>query len=68
MDELPEYMKYCYEALLKLYDEIEEELAKEGRAYRMPYAKETVSHTHLHIYLYKYIYLLMFKHIFTIMI
>ncbi|XP_062079640.1 (-)-germacrene D synthase-like [Humulus lupulus] len=42
IDQLPEYMKYCYEALLKLYDEIEEELAKEGRAYRMPYAKETM--------------------------
>ncbi|PON67638.1 Squalene/phytoene synthase [Trema orientale] len=42
MDQLPQYMKYCFEALLKLYDEIEEELAKEGRAYRMPYAKETM--------------------------
>ena len=62
MDQLPQYMKYCYEALLKLYDEIEEELAKEGRAYRIPYAKETVSHmhtdyhTHTRVYIYIYIY------------
>ncbi|KAM6599598.1 hypothetical protein CsatA_019207 [Cannabis sativa] len=41
-DQLPDYMKYCYEALLKLYDEIEEELAMQGRTYRMAYAKETM--------------------------
>ena len=47
MDQLPEYMKYCYEALLQLYDEIEEELTKEDRAYRIYYAKETVRNLYI---------------------
>ena len=43
MDELPEYMKFCYEALLDVYAEIEQELlASEGRLYRIDYAREAV--------------------------
>ena len=43
MDPLPEYMKVCYQALLDLYTEFEETLAKEGNLYRMHYAREAVS-------------------------
>ena len=42
MDKLPEYMRVCYQALLDVYCEIEEEIAKEGRSYRFHYAKEAV--------------------------
>nr|WBW04473.1 terpene synthase [Ficus esquiroliana] len=43
LDRLPEYMKYCYRELLKLYEEIEELLKKEGRgSYRVHYAKEAM--------------------------
>ncbi|RVW37342.1 (-)-germacrene D synthase [Vitis vinifera] len=40
IDQLPEYMRVCYQALLYVYSEIEEEMAKEGRSYRLYYAKE----------------------------
>ena len=42
IDQLPEYMRVCYQALLYVYSEIEEEMAKEGRSYRLYYAKEAV--------------------------
>lgn len=42
MDTLPDYMKYIYQALLGVYEEIEEETAKEGKSYRIYYAKEAV--------------------------
>ncbi|PRQ54464.1 putative lyase [Rosa chinensis] len=42
MDSLPDYMKVCYEALLNVYTEIEDELAKEGNSYRINYAIEAV--------------------------
>ncbi|TQD71980.1 hypothetical protein C1H46_042487 [Malus baccata] len=38
IDELPEYMQTFYRALLNLYNDIEAEMAKEGRSYRVPYA------------------------------
>ncbi|KAB2611225.1 (-)-alpha-pinene synthase-like [Pyrus ussuriensis x Pyrus communis] len=38
VDELPEYMQTFYHALLNLYNEIEEEMVKEGRSYRVLYA------------------------------
>ncbi|ONI12960.1 hypothetical protein PRUPE_4G194400 [Prunus persica] len=37
-NELPDYMKIFYQALLNLFNEIEEEMVKEGRSYRVPYA------------------------------
>ncbi|KAJ4718982.1 Terpene synthase [Melia azedarach] len=40
IDILPEYMKIIYKTLLDIYDEIEEELAKQGRSYRLHYMKE----------------------------
>ncbi|XP_062011925.1 (-)-germacrene D synthase-like [Rosa rugosa] len=42
MDELPEYMKVCYEALLDVYADTEQQLASEGRLYRIDYAKEAM--------------------------
>ncbi|PRQ19009.1 putative lyase [Rosa chinensis] len=42
IDPLPDYMKVCYKALLEVYTEIEEELAKEGKLYRIHYAREAM--------------------------
>ncbi|KAL5546812.1 hypothetical protein UlMin_006499 [Ulmus minor] len=40
IDQLPEYMKFFYKALLDVYSEIEEELRNNGNLYRLDYAKE----------------------------
>ncbi|KAL5565363.1 hypothetical protein UlMin_028527 [Ulmus minor] len=40
IDQLPEYMKFCYKALLDVYSEIEEELRNNGKLYRLDYVKE----------------------------
>nr|TKS11204.1 hypothetical protein D5086_0000074790 [Populus alba] len=40
MHQLPDYMKICYEALLNVYSEIEEKVAKEGWSYRVHFGKE----------------------------
>nr|AIO10965.1 TPS02 [Liquidambar formosana]AMD82310.1 trans-beta-guaiene synthase [Liquidambar formosana] len=42
LDQLPEYMKFVYQALLDVYAEIEEEMSKQARAYRVHYAKEAM--------------------------
>ncbi|KAK9674403.1 hypothetical protein RND81_12G230100 [Saponaria officinalis] len=42
MDELPEYMKVIYEAMLETYNEMEEELVKQGRSYAISYAKDAM--------------------------
>ncbi|KAG2677979.1 hypothetical protein I3760_12G121600 [Carya illinoinensis] len=42
IDQLPQYMKLIYKALLGVYEEIEEEMSKEGRFYRVYYAKEEI--------------------------
>ncbi|XP_011005622.1 PREDICTED: valencene synthase-like isoform X2 [Populus euphratica] len=42
MDHLPDYMKICYEALLNVYSEMEEKVAKEGWSYRVHYGKEAM--------------------------
>ncbi|XP_058735287.1 (-)-germacrene D synthase-like isoform X2 [Vicia villosa] len=39
MDFLPEYMKFCYKALLDVYEEMEQEMVKEGRAFCVNYIK-----------------------------
>uniref|UniRef100_A0A5B7AU55 Putative Terpene synthase 21 isoform 3 n=1 Tax=Davidia involucrata TaxID=16924 RepID=A0A5B7AU55_DAVIN len=49
MDQLPEYMKLCYEALLDVYEEIEEEMAKQGNSYRVHYAKEAFEQRRGHV-------------------
>ncbi|KAL0001134.1 hypothetical protein SO802_014915 [Lithocarpus litseifolius] len=35
IDQLPEYMKLCYKAHLDVYEEIEDEMSKEGKSYLM---------------------------------
>ncbi|TQD91285.1 hypothetical protein C1H46_023129 [Malus baccata] len=40
MDQLPEYMKVCYQVLLDIYSEIHEKLAHEGKLYRIHHARE----------------------------
>ncbi|KAI3807447.1 hypothetical protein L1987_23375 [Smallanthus sonchifolius] len=40
MDELPDYMKLIYKSLLDVYDEMEDIMAKEGKAHHVNYAKE----------------------------
>ncbi|KAH7861040.1 hypothetical protein Vadar_020872 [Vaccinium darrowii] len=42
LDQLPEYMKLCYHALLDVYNMIDEEMAKQGRSYRVNYAKSAM--------------------------
>ncbi|XP_074294146.1 (-)-germacrene D synthase-like [Silene latifolia] len=42
MDELPEYMKTIYQAMLEIYSEMEEEMVKRGRSYAICYAKEAM--------------------------
>ncbi|GFZ04841.1 terpene synthase-like sequence-1,8-cineole [Actinidia rufa] len=42
LDQLPEYMKLCYQALLDVYSMIDEEMAKQGRSYCVDYAKSTM--------------------------
>ncbi|KDP36233.1 hypothetical protein JCGZ_09953 [Jatropha curcas] len=40
MDQLPEYMKLCYMALLDIYDEMERELSEQGSSSYIHYAKD----------------------------
>ncbi|XP_004287071.1 PREDICTED: (-)-alpha-pinene synthase-like [Fragaria vesca subsp. vesca] len=40
MDQLPDYMQPFYITLLDVIDEVEEELTKQGRSYRIHYAKD----------------------------
>ncbi|EOY12592.1 Delta-cadinene synthase isozyme A, putative [Theobroma cacao] len=42
MDRLPAYMKLLYKALLDVYEEMEEVMAKQGKIYRVQYAKEAM--------------------------
>ncbi|KAM5548678.1 hypothetical protein ABKV19_000210 [Rosa sericea] len=42
IDPLPDYMKVCYKALLEVYTEIEKELAKEGKLYRIHYVTDAM--------------------------
>ncbi|KAG6436190.1 hypothetical protein SASPL_101075 [Salvia splendens] len=39
-EELPPYMRICYEALLGVYSEMEDEMAKRGQSYRLQYARK----------------------------
>ncbi|KAG4385644.1 hypothetical protein GLYMA_12G138800v4 [Glycine max] len=40
LDDLPEYMKVCYIEILNVYEEIEEEMRKQGKVYCIKYAKK----------------------------
>ncbi|GMP68104.1 hypothetical protein CsSME_00027831 [Camellia sinensis var. sinensis] len=43
IDQLPEHMKLCYQALPDVYNMIDEEMARKGRSYRVHYAKSAGS-------------------------
>ncbi|XP_075671447.1 putative terpene synthase 2 [Castanea sativa] len=42
IDQLPEYMKLCYKALLHVYEEIEDEMSKEGRSNLVYFATDAM--------------------------
>lgn len=42
LDDLPDYMKFLYKITLDLYEEIEQEMQKSGRAYTINYYKKAV--------------------------
>ncbi|KAJ9560673.1 hypothetical protein OSB04_005833 [Centaurea solstitialis] len=42
LDALPQYMKLVYEIVMGVYQEMEEIMAKEGKAYHLTYVKETM--------------------------
>ncbi|KAF5478802.1 hypothetical protein F2P56_005332 [Juglans regia] len=42
IDQLPQYMQICYRALLDIFKEIEQELAKQGRPHLVIYAKKAM--------------------------
>ncbi|KAK9225677.1 hypothetical protein WN943_010721 [Citrus x changshan-huyou] len=42
IDQLPEYMKLCYGALIDVYSEAAKDLASQGKLYRLHYAKEAM--------------------------
>ena len=42
IDGLPEYMRPLYKVVLELFEQIEEELAKEDRSYAVHYSIESV--------------------------
>ncbi|XP_058072945.1 sesquiterpene synthase TPS2-like isoform X2 [Magnolia sinica] len=43
MDQLPDYMKVHYNALLNAVEKFEDELSKEGKSYRIPYLKKALT-------------------------
>ncbi|GAB4850271.1 hypothetical protein Ancab_029567 [Ancistrocladus abbreviatus] len=49
IDTLPEYMKHCYQALLDMYSEMEEEMLKEGKSYRVHYARKAFEQEREHV-------------------
>ncbi|XP_044496800.1 (-)-germacrene D synthase-like [Mangifera indica] len=42
IDQLPDYMKLCYKALLDIYSEIEPEMTNQEKLYRLDFAKEAM--------------------------
>nr|J7LMP2.1 RecName: Full=Bicyclogermacrene synthase; AltName: Full=Terpene synthase 5; Short=LdTPS5 [Phyla dulcis]AFR23369.1 bicyclogermacrene synthase [Phyla dulcis] len=42
LDQLPDYMKLIYKTVLEVYDEIEEEMIKQGTSYRTAYGIEAI--------------------------
>ena len=42
LDDLPEYMNLSYRSLLKVYEEAEQEIGKEERAFSINYGKKEV--------------------------
>ncbi|KAD3338094.1 hypothetical protein R6Q59_027212 [Mikania micrantha] len=48
IDALPDYMKLIYKMLMDCYDEMEEIMASEGKAYQVGYAKESMKELNRH--------------------
>ncbi|XVF04090.1 hypothetical protein REPUB_Repub05bG0051700 [Reevesia pubescens] len=42
IDQLPDYMKVCYREMLNVYKEMEDLMAKQGKSYRVHFAKEAM--------------------------
>lgn len=42
LNQLPDYMKHVYQKLLDTYNMFDDEMAKQGRSYRVEYAKLAV--------------------------
>ncbi|XVF04022.1 hypothetical protein REPUB_Repub05bG0044700 [Reevesia pubescens] len=42
IDQLPDYMKVCYREMLNVYKEMEDLMAKQGKSYRVQFAKEAM--------------------------
>jgi len=40
--DLPKYMQVCYKAILDVYEEIEQEMRKQGKVYCIKYVKKEV--------------------------
>ncbi|GAB4850255.1 hypothetical protein Ancab_029551 [Ancistrocladus abbreviatus] len=49
IDTLPLYMKLCYQALLDVYGEMEEEMSKEGKTYGVHHAREAFEQQREHV-------------------
>ncbi|XP_024044718.1 (-)-germacrene D synthase-like [Citrus clementina] len=50
IDQLPEYMKLCYRALINVYSEVEKDLASQAKLYRLHYAKEAMKNQVKHYF------------------
>ncbi|KAL9431876.1 hypothetical protein AB3S75_026974 [Citrus x aurantiifolia] len=50
IDQLPEYMKLCYRALINVYSEVEKYLVSQGKLYRLHYAKEAMKNQVKHYF------------------
>lgn len=42
MDQLPDYMQFCYKTTLECFDEFEKNMSKKGMLYTVDYLKESV--------------------------
>ena len=43
-------MRYCYQALLDVFDEAKQEMIKEGREFSVKYVLDEVRHTYSHTF------------------
>ncbi|KAH9783272.1 alpha-humulene/(-)-(E)-beta-caryophyllene synthase [Citrus sinensis] len=50
IDQLPEYMKLCYRALINVYSEVEKDLVSQGKLSRLHYAKEAMKNQVKHYF------------------
>lgn len=53
---LPEYMRCCYQAILDVYDEVKQDISKEGREFCMHYAEDEVRRTFILIHYPRFLF------------